>query len=42
MDQDGFILGAIPLLRPEQQTLDEMLDGRRNQRLSRNLAARRS
>lgn len=31
------LLGRVRLLHPEQQTLDEMLDGWRNQQLSRNL-----
>jgi hypothetical protein len=31
------LLGRVRLLHPQQQTLDEMLDGWRNQQLSRNL-----
>lgn len=31
------LLGSVQLLHPEQQTFDEMLDGWRNQQLSRNL-----
>ena len=32
------LLGSVQLLHPEQQTFDQMLDGWRNQQLSRNLA----
>jgi hypothetical protein len=31
------LLGGVQLLHPEQQTFDDMLDGWRNQQLSRNL-----
>jgi hypothetical protein len=31
------LLGSVQLLHPEQQTFDQMLDGWRNQQLSRNL-----
>lgn len=31
------LVGSVPLLHPEQQTVEEMLDGWRNQQLSRNL-----
>lgn len=32
-----FLVGSVPLLHPEQQTVEEMLQGWRNQQLSRNL-----
>ncbi|UVO11486.1 site-specific integrase [Mycobacterium sp. SVM_VP21] len=40
VDKSGrvFLVGAVPLLHPEVQTVDEMLDGWRNQQLCRNLA----
>lgn len=40
VDKSGrvFLVGSVPLLHPEVQTVDEMLDGWRNQQLCRNLA----
>lgn len=39
VDEAGRVrlVGSVPLLHPEQQTVEEMLDGWRNQQLSRNL-----
>jgi integrase/recombinase XerD len=39
VDKSGrvFLVGSIPLLHPEVQTVEEMLDGWRNQQLCRNL-----
>jgi hypothetical protein len=34
-----FLLGEAPLLHPEQQVFDAMLDGWRDQQLARNLRA---
>ncbi len=33
-----FLVGSVPLLHPEVQTVEEMLEGWRNQQLCRNLA----
>lgn len=40
VDKSGrvFLVGSVPLLHPEAQTVEEMLDGWRNQQLCRNLA----
>jgi integrase/recombinase XerD len=40
VDKSGrvYVVGSIPLLHPEAQTVQEMLDGWRNQQLCRNLA----
>ncbi|SKU05518.1 site-specific recombinase XerD [Mycobacteroides abscessus subsp. massiliense] len=40
VDKSGrvYVIGAVPLLHPEVQTVDDMLDGWRNQQLCRNLA----
>jgi len=32
-----YVVGSVPLLHPEAQTVDEMLEGWRNQQLCRNL-----
>jgi integrase/recombinase XerD len=39
VDKSGrvFLIGSVPLLHPEVQAVDEMLDGGRNQQLCRNL-----
>lgn len=39
VDKSGrvFLVGSVPLLHPEVQTVEEMLDGWRNQQLCRNL-----
>ena len=39
VDKSGrvYVVGSVPLLHPEAQTVDEMLEGWRNQQLSRNL-----
>lgn len=39
VDESGrvHLVGAVPLLHPEEQTVEEMLQGWRNQQLSRNL-----
>jgi integrase/recombinase XerC len=33
-----YVVGGVPLLRPDVQVFDAMLDGWRNQQLARNLA----
>jgi integrase/recombinase XerD len=33
-----YVAGSVPLLHPETQIVDEMLEGWRNQQLCRNLA----
>ncbi|WP_237074086.1 tyrosine-type recombinase/integrase [Mycobacteroides abscessus] len=40
VDKSGrvYVIGSVPLLHPEVQTVDDMLDGWRNQQLCRNLA----
>jgi site-specific recombinase XerD len=40
VDKSGrfYVVGSVPLLHPEAQTVQEMLDGWRNQQLCRNLA----
>jgi integrase/recombinase XerD len=40
VDQSGrvYVVGPVPLLHPEAQTVDEMLEGWRNQQLCRTLA----
>lgn len=40
VDQSGrvYVVGSVPLLHPEAQIVDEMLEGWRNQQLCRNLA----
>lgn len=40
VDKSGrvYLVGSVPLLHPEVQTVEEMLDGWRNQQLCRNLA----
>jgi integrase/recombinase XerD len=40
VDKSGrfYVVGSVPLLHPEAQTVAEMLDGWRNQQLCRNLA----
>ena len=39
VDKSGrvYVVGSVPLLHPEAQTVDEMLEGWRNQQLCRNL-----
>jgi hypothetical protein len=39
VDKSGrvYVVGSVPLLHPEAQTVEEMLEGWRNQQLSRNL-----
>ena len=39
VDKSGrvFLVGSVPVLHPEAQTVDEMLEGWRNQQLCRNL-----
>ena len=39
VDQSGrvYVVGSVPVLHPEAQTVDEMLEGWRNQQLCRNL-----
>lgn len=32
-----YVVGSVPVLHPESQTVDEMLEGWRNQQLCRNL-----
>lgn len=40
VDKSGrfYLVGSVPLLHPEAQTVAEMLEGWRNQQLCRNLA----
>lgn len=40
VDRSGrfYVVGSVPLLHPETQTVREMLEGWRNQQLCRNLA----
>lgn len=40
VDRTGrfYVVGSVPLLHPETQTVREMLEGWRNQQLCRNLA----
>ena len=40
VDKNGrfYVVGSVPLLHPEAQTVHEMLEGWRNQQLCRNLA----
>ena len=40
VDKSGrfYVVGSVPLLHPEAQTVQEMLEGWRNQQLCRNLA----
>lgn len=39
LDKSGrvHVVGSVPLLHPEAQTVDEMLEGWRNQQMCRNL-----
>ena len=39
VDNSGrvYVVGSVPVLRPEAQTVDEMLEGWRNRQLCRNL-----
>ena len=39
VDKSGrvYVVGSVPLLHPEAQTVEEMLEGWRNQQLCRNL-----
>jgi integrase/recombinase XerD len=39
VDNSGrvYVVGSVPVLHPEAQTVDEMLEGWRNQQLCRNL-----
>ena len=39
VDRSGrvYVVGSVPLLHPEAQTVEEMLEGWRNQQLCRNL-----
>jgi hypothetical protein len=41
LDKSGrvHVVGSVPLLHPEVQTVEEMLQGWRNQQMCRNLGA---